>query len=453
MAYRFSGTNSWMQFAINVLSGYTFGPVTAAAFLRPAVVATQHLLVVENLSSQESFQYALNSPGNKPSLGYGATGNTSLSAITPTNTSLWYLVVATASGSGSPARFHVHDGTSWTHADATLNLDLSALVAGTDKLYVSAPADFGSSYLSVDMVCCGIKKANSTDLQVEALNGLSFSSWTGFGFDWLLRFDNVAARTNVANPGTGDEITRNNVTLVADPPGWVWAPVGPVYYRSAGAQADSTNGGTISVAPPAGHQAGDLLVLSMSAYGSGGSVSTPSGWTPLASGASGSWGPASNYSEYVYWKLATSSSEPSVSTGASGYSQGQIFVVTGSIDQTTPIDVSVGWGTPSGNGTLVPSPAITTVTDQALIVYLGQDSSNVAWNTPPSGATERFESPGMNLTHTVWADFNKTPVGSKGTDNYARASGGDARIFAFAVRPAAAAVSTFVPQIMLLPPR
>jgi hypothetical protein len=77
-----------------------------------------------------------------------------------------------------------------------------------------------------DMVCAGVKKSDSTDLAVETLSRTSFTAWTGFGFEWLAGFQAAGSPVvNRSNPGTGDETARTSVSLVSDPPGWVWAPV------------------------------------------------------------------------------------------------------------------------------------------------------------------------------------------------------------------------------------
>jgi uncharacterized membrane protein len=99
-------------------------------------------------------------------------------------------------------------------------------IGATDLLFVSAPGPWGGEYMNGDMVCAGVKKSDSTDLAVETLSRTSFTAWTGFGFEWLAGFEAAGSPVvNRSNPGSGDETARTSVSLVSDPPGWVWAPV------------------------------------------------------------------------------------------------------------------------------------------------------------------------------------------------------------------------------------
>jgi PKD repeat protein len=69
----------------------------------------------------------------------------------------------------------------------------------------------------------GVKKADSVDATVATLNETTFSSWAAFGFDWLIGFENSSTLVNRTSPGSGDETARAGVSVVSDPPGWVWA--------------------------------------------------------------------------------------------------------------------------------------------------------------------------------------------------------------------------------------
>jgi hypothetical protein len=222
-------------------------------------------------------------------------------------------------------------------------------------------------------------------------------------------------------------------------------------FRAAGTQQNGS-GTTISVPPPAGHQTGDLLILFGNAFaGSPATMTTPSGWTLFASasGDSGAWA-GGNFRTYVWWKLATSSSEPNVSVvqSVSSLPQGQMFAVQGTIDQTTPIDVSQGWGSVT-TGTTASNAALTTVTDNALVVYLGVDTTSGTWSSPPNGATKQSQS-ALHAVEFIWCDFTKTPAGAVSSGTTTRANGGNARVFEFAVRPAGGGGgATFIPQIII----
>jgi hypothetical protein len=154
-------------------------------------------------------------------------GGPSVSTQNPSSTSTWYLLVATYAGGGASPRFHVHDGTSWNHAVTASPgaADIAAILAG-DRLRVGISGS-GSQPLSGDVVCCGIKKSNSSDATVETLTRTAFSDWQAFGFDWLIGFDSSKEAAGIlqdqASPGTGDETAISGTSQVSDPAGWSWA--------------------------------------------------------------------------------------------------------------------------------------------------------------------------------------------------------------------------------------
>jgi PKD repeat protein len=217
-------------------------------------------------------------------------------------------------------------------------------------------------------------------------------------------------------------------------------------FRAAGTQTNSSSGTSISVPAPSGHQAGDLLILVVAPFVTF-VDSTPSGWTLMSDSLA--WGgssPDSGYRTFVYRKFAASSSEPNVTItlNSSNFANGQMFAIQGDIDTGTPIDVAVSYGAVDTD-TTIPTPAVTTATNSALVVYIGQDQGGNTWTTPPTGATQRVETT-VFITKTIWADFNKTTAGTVAADNYTRgATSGHARVLAFAVRPivAAAPVANF----------
>jgi len=201
-----------------------------------------------------------------------------------------------------------------------------------------------------------------------------------------------------------------------------WRSVGTYVSRSG------VNTNTVTVPQPAGHQAGDLLLLVAGTFNSttGATINTPSGWTLLAAG-----GPynsnvgAGNYYVAVFYKIAASSSEASVSmtTSAASYLDCQITAFSGG-DGTTPIDANTTWQRGGVSSTTFPFQAITTLTNNALLVYLAGDFDGSAYNTPPTGATERSESTTFAVKFIV-ATETKTSAGTEAADSYTKASGAD----------------------------
>lgn len=222
MAYRFTTAGqSRVQFGIGALSGYTFGPLTFAVFVKRANTTNYHALlgIWNNAGSTVKDELRANS---------GASGGDTIQTNPTTgtdyartwNTSVWTLLVVTVSNAGVP-RFHFNESGTWTHAARTggATTAASSVIAVDDGLFVGAPGPWGGEYPDADIVCAGIKKSDTADLAIEALSRTDFTTWQSFGFDWLVGFDAISTRPA--------EIARNSVTLVADPPGWAWPSAAP----------------------------------------------------------------------------------------------------------------------------------------------------------------------------------------------------------------------------------
>jgi hypothetical protein len=223
MAYRFNGSSDKILFAAAPIIGYTSGPLTVAVYLKRTVLATNDDLVGV-FSSGGSARCALYvSSGNRVKFDQNLGGS---NAQTLSSTSIWYLVAATVNSS-NVARDHVHDGTSWSHASGG-TLGAGSFSSG-DQIGVSHGGYAG--LLAGDVVCAGIKKADSADVTIETLSRTDFSVWRSFGFDWLVGFDTSLQSAGVlqdqASPGTGDEVSKVGTSVVSDPPGWVWAAAAP----------------------------------------------------------------------------------------------------------------------------------------------------------------------------------------------------------------------------------
>jgi len=223
MAYRFSNlVQSYIEFALGPMALYTFGPYTLALVvnLSASGLSTNRAIFefMDSSNATNKLQFRIQSANLLQVLQGG-------SSVGPTATlgSVWYTIAVTRAAGSSSNRYHIFDGTSWTHSASSTNTiaDVS-MISGDRFRFGIAPGNSGN--LVGDAVCAGIKKTDSTDLQIETLGGTGFPSWQSYGFDWLVRFDDIATRTNVANPGSGDETSRGTaLTLVADPPPpWTW---------------------------------------------------------------------------------------------------------------------------------------------------------------------------------------------------------------------------------------
>ncbi len=220
MAYRFNGSTDKIEFAIAPFSGYTFGADTFAALLKRGATGVSGAIVAF-CDSGNGARHIFSFSGDN--LEQGSGGGADFSSQTPNSTSPWYLVAATWAGSGV-TRFHVHDGSSWSHANrgSTSGAIIGRTVVGTDRIQFANRA--GS--LNADVVCAGVKKADSNDAAIETLNPLYFQTWRNFGFDWLIGFDSSLVSGGLlqdqASPGTGDELSRTGTSAVSDPAGWAW---------------------------------------------------------------------------------------------------------------------------------------------------------------------------------------------------------------------------------------
>jgi PKD repeat protein len=226
MAYRFTGSStSLVEFALGPFSGYTFGAFTAAVLLKRNGTGYMAPIFLSNAAGGSAkVELRIDSPANSQHWYPGGCGGTEAMNTTTT----WYLLAVTGTGSGSPPRWHLYDGVSWAHQASPNNSGSAAIVVG-DRLFGSPPVAWGGEYVDADVVCIGMKKANTSDAGVQALSYTDFTTWTAFGFDWLIGYETSSALVNRASPGSGNEISRSGVSVVSDPPGWIWAPaVAPV---------------------------------------------------------------------------------------------------------------------------------------------------------------------------------------------------------------------------------
>jgi hypothetical protein len=229
MAYRFDGVDDYVRFDIAPLNGYTIGPVTIAAFFKRRTVGAtagrDRIIRITPAAGTPLLSLLEVNDVNGLSLIVGSNQSSALSGVL-NSTSVWYLAVATWVGTASSvARLHVHDGSSWTHANSAVTISPGAAISGTGILTVAQLVGDVWSF-DGDIVCAGIKKADSTDMQVETLSPTAWSAWTGFGFDWLIGFDSSLESAGVlqdqGTAGTGDETAILGTSAVSDPPGWAW---------------------------------------------------------------------------------------------------------------------------------------------------------------------------------------------------------------------------------------
>jgi hypothetical protein len=158
-----------------------------------------------------------------------------------------------------------------------------------------------------------------------------------------------------------------------------------ITYRGAGTVVNVISGTSLALVKPASTAATDILIAQITINGSGFSITPPAGWELMLRTNS-----STTISGAMYWALGNVASTTFTVTNnpkASGCIIGFIGV-----DNTTPLDaVTVGQGNTSS--TNVTSPSITTVSNSAMLVYLGAVTNNNTTNTLFNGpwATEAWE--------------------------------------------------------------
>lgn len=221
MAYRLaSASNHYVAFNKTAFASYTAGPITIAALFKlNATGGSGRRIVGFNQVSIGPERVGMHKSSNYFGMNYN---NDEVLYLSFTNTSIWYIAVATFGGGSAISRGHLWNGTSWAHQAQQFGTVVNKTIQAADELRVGH-GNISMLAQDMDIVCAGIKRADSTDLQVQNLSPTDFQTWRDFGFHWLIGFEASAALTDVGLDGTGHETTRSGTSLVADPPGWSWA--------------------------------------------------------------------------------------------------------------------------------------------------------------------------------------------------------------------------------------
>jgi hypothetical protein len=231
-----------------------------------------------------------------------------------------------------------------------------------------------------------------------------------------------------------------------------------IAYRAAGTKTNraSSNTSDLSVPPPAGHQAGDLFLLTatIAKYPggpTGTTINTPSGYTLIAT--SSNWGLSTDIITAYYWHIAASASEPNLTVGTTGPASwlDTMIAAFSGVDGTTPIDVASSFGANDKGGTRT-QPGITTLTNNALLLYLMAEGDGQT-ATVPAGSTSRYAT-GIVVADYKLATLAAPTAGAIAATSWAVVGGpynyGSVCI-TIALRESGATVgSTFVPRIVII---
>lgn len=196
-----------------------------------------------------------------------------------------------------------------------------------------------------------------------------------------------------------------------------------IAFGAAGTRLNQTTAATTwNVAYPAGISAGDCLVLFISSNGGAPSATPPTGWTEVFREASTVTNPRGG----LYIKIATGSESGTLAvTMTSTTGNAQMLRYTG-VDATTPQDVTRSIVENSGTTVAnVVLPSITTVTNGAMLVFVGAWNSSSRTSTAPAGSTERidFIADGGTAKAGTLADEIDATAGATGTRTLTSSSG------------------------------
>ena len=210
-----------------------------------------------------------------------------------------------------------------------------------------------------------------------------------------------------------------------------WDPINNLFYAAvtspatgtsatiarsaAGTVTEQGTGGTTSftVNYPPTTVLNEVLILDLGS--SGGTPTTPAGWTLIA----GSQQAAAD-SSYGYWKVATGAEGGTsfVATLATAGRATSVITRYTNVDTTTPIDATPTTASQASSATLT-LPSQTTVTDKAFLIsgVCGNAAVGLTWTQPP-GWTTPVTSTGTGKGAAYSDGVVVTPPGATGTQTW-----------------------------------
>src|SRR5437867_66693 len=272
---------------------------------------------------------------------------------------------------------------------------------------------------------------------------------------FFVEFTTGESTTYTTGGGGGGSITTNLPIVVRG------RGAGGYNGASSGGGANQCGSGgqsTLTIGKPVGVVNGDLLVAAISVRSA--NPSTPSGWTLVWCGNSGSSSGgstcpvSSTVSLAVYWKVA-GASEPSTYSGWTT-TQKAAGVITAyyNVNTSTPIDVQNGTGYTS-SVTSLSTPSITTAVANTMLVasFGAADGTDPAFGTSvasmPAGMTDEWDKNGSvssgsasGAAHGAMFDAIQDSIGATGQKTVTMSSSAVGVAHLLALKPATATVAT-----------
>lgn len=251
MAYRFNGADPQLYAAIGAFNGFTRNaPFSYAALLKRNAVSAWHSIYNIENGAFGNFMYPMEfEPGDRLA-GDFTTANPFMSVATFNDIVNWMIVGATWDGSTNANkivwRWKIGGG-AW-NSELDTSPGSNATAAGSGYHHLIGTEGAGGDDANYDMCCIGAIKSELNQATFESLDMSSFASWKGVftgANAWLMGFDTISLQLDRTGNG-GDEGSRSGgITLVADPPGWLWSAPGVTnidYKQFPKPRLRSTNG-------------------------------------------------------------------------------------------------------------------------------------------------------------------------------------------------------------------
>lgn len=285
-----------------------------------------------------------------------------------------------------------------------------------DEVRASLTTESSSGAVSVDIEVDG-DSILSTELTVDANERTSVTATPAvIGATYLAEDAEVAFVVTGAGTGAKGLKVKLYHTLGGTPPASDIAFV-------ASTNTTYTSRTNTTVTKPTGTANGDLVLLGILTGSAGGNApdpTPPAGFTLLTGFPITATDGAFTIETRIYHRIAASEGADWTFTHTSASSQGFALTYTG-VDATTPIDVNPS--TNQGTGSTTTATGITTVTNNAMVVYVAHDWGDTANPlTAPTGTTptfiERIDTTVVyaadGLLATAGATGNKTQTSNSG---------------------------------------
>lgn len=211
------------------------------------------------------------------------------------------------------------------------------------------------------------------------------------------------------------------------------------------------SGTAITVTAPSGIASGDVAIFVINHNSETATVADNNGSTPTTELIEAVYGGAGGGGLAVYRRVCGGSEPSSYAFTMSNSNRWTIvaFKVRG-VDNTTPIDTGALADGNDESSTAPTCPGVTTVTDLAwAIAVAGTDGTgNGTFSAVPGTFTEIAT---INTNQPVSVAYKEiSPAGATGNQDFTTTGGNNGTLTIFALRPAAAVSSTFLPRMTLM---